>query len=148
MIFNDKIYTHFKLIEAEWCKHESVQHIYIALDNGSSPIRRPGIIWTNAVTSSIRPKGKYFSEFLFKIQKVSFQGNAPEIVVCEMAVILSRPQCVNSSPPCAAYKRQWTGSALVQVIVYHLFGTKPLPNQCWLIVNLAIGNKFQWNSKL
>ena len=93
-----KIYAHFKLIEAAWCKHESVQHIHIALDNGSSPIRRPGIIWTNAVTSSIRPKGKYFSEFLFKIQKVSFQGNAPEVVVCEMAVILSRPQCVNSSP--------------------------------------------------
>ena len=27
----------------------------------------------------------------------------------------------------AAYMRQWTGSALVQVMVWRLFGVKPLP---------------------
>ena len=32
-----------------------------------------------------------------------------------------------SSPPTAAYMRQWTGSALVQVMACHLFGPKPLP---------------------
>ena len=34
---------------------------------------------------------------------------------------------VNSSPPCAAYLRQWTGSALAQVMTCRLFGAKPLP---------------------
>ena len=29
---------------------------------------------------------------------------------------------VNSSPPCAAYKRQWNGRALVQIMAYGLFG--------------------------
>ena len=38
--------------------------------------------------------------------------NALEHVVCEMASILSRPQCVNASPPSAAYMRKWTGSLL------------------------------------
>ena len=33
----------------------------------------------------------------------------------------------NSSPPSAAYMRQWTGSALVQVMACRLFGAKPLP---------------------
>ena len=34
--------------------------------------------------------------------------------------------CINSSPPSAAYMRQWTGSALVQVMACRLFGA-------WLI---------------
>ena len=33
---------------------------------------------------------------------------------------------LNSSPPSAAYVHQWTGSALVQITAYRLFGTKPL----------------------
>ena len=33
---------------------------------------------------------------------------------------------VNSSPPSAAYMRQWTGSALAQIMACRLFGTKPL----------------------
>ena len=33
----------------------------------------------------------------------------------------------NSSPPSAAYMRQWTGSSLVQVMACRLFGAKPLP---------------------
>ena len=33
---------------------------------------------------------------------------------------------VNSSPPSAAYMRQWIGSALVQIMACHLFGAKPL----------------------
>ena len=31
------------------------------------------------------------------------------------------------SPPSAAYMRQWTGSALLQVMACRLFGDKPLP---------------------
>ena len=33
----------------------------------------------------------------------------------------------NSSPPGAAYMRQWTGSALVQIMACRLVGAKPLP---------------------
>ena len=32
----------------------------------------------------------------------------------------------NSSPPSAAYMRQWIGSALVQMMAWRLFGAKPL----------------------
>ena len=52
----------------------------------------------------------------------------------------------NSSPPSAAYMRHWIRSALIQVIACRLFGAKPLPDQCWPIVNWTLGNKFQWNS--
>ena len=33
----------------------------------------------------------------------------------------------NSSSPIATYMRQWTGSALIQVMACRLFGAKPLP---------------------
>ena len=33
----------------------------------------------------------------------------------------------NSSPPRAAYMRQWTRPAFVQVMACRLFGAKPLP---------------------
>ena len=36
---------------------------------------------------------------------------------------------VNLSPPSAVYMRQWTGSALFQIMTCHLFGAKPLPEQ-------------------
>ena len=68
--------------------------------------------------------------------------------LCKMAAILSLPECVNSSPPSAAYMRQWTGSALVEIIpvVYsapnHYLN---MLNQCWNIVNLTLRNKLQWN---
>ena len=32
---------------------------------------------------------------------------------------------INSSPPNAAYMRQWTGSAVVQMMAYRLIGAKP-----------------------
>ena len=40
---------------------------------------------------------------------------------------------INSSPPSAAYIRQWIGSALVQIIACPLFGAKPLskPKLCY-----------------
>ena len=42
-------------------------------------------------------------------------------------ICVTRSQWVNSSPPSAAYMRQWTGSSLVQVMACRLFGAKPLP---------------------
>ena len=49
-------------------------------------------------------------------------------------------------PPCAAYMRQWNGSALVQVWLVACSVANYYPNQCWLIFNWIPGNKFQWNS--
>ena len=87
---------------------------------------------------------------------IFIQENALGNFVCEMAAILSRPQCVNSwlmyctissvkdyqnwwsdvvrwktgnvnsSPPSDAYLCQWIVSALVQIVVCRLFGAKPL----------------------
>ena len=77
--------------------HISVGKItIIGSDNGSSPARRQAIIWTNAGILLIGPLGTNFSDILIGIQTFSFTKNALENVVCEMASILSRPQCVNS----------------------------------------------------
>ena len=43
-----------------------------------------------------------------------------------MHICVTWLQCVNSSPPCAAYMHQWTGSALVQIMACRLDGAKPL----------------------
>ena len=67
--------------------------IIIGLDNGLSPGRRQVIIWTNAGILLIGPSGTNFSEILIEIL-IFIQENAFESV-CEMAAILSRPQCAN-----------------------------------------------------
>ena len=64
----------------------------IGSDNGLSPGRRQAIIWTNAGLLLIGPLETNFSEILI------IQENAFESVVCEMASILSRPQCVKRYP--------------------------------------------------
>ena len=48
---------------------------------------------------------------------------------------------INSSPPSTAYIRQWTGSALVQIMARRLFGAKPL-NQCWVNINWTLRKNF------
>ena len=65
----------------------------IVSDNGLSPGRRQAIIYINAGILLIGPLGTNFSEILIAIQTFSFK-NALEHVVCEMASILSRSQCV------------------------------------------------------
>ena len=79
----------------------------IGSDNGLSPGRRQAIIWTNAGILLIRPLGTNFNE------------NASENVVCEIAFILSRPQCVKSH-----------GSKLIPVIA-----NKAMVPLSWLEVN-------------
>ena len=64
----------------------------IGSDKGLSPRRCQAIIWTNGGLSLIGPLGTKPSEILTFIQE-----NAFERVVCELAAILSRPQCVNVS---------------------------------------------------
>ena len=66
----------------------------IGSDNGLSPGRRQAIIWTNAGILLMGPLGTNFSENLIAILTFSFTKNAIESVICEMAAILSWPQCV------------------------------------------------------
>ena len=65
----------------------------IGSDNGLSPDRCQVIIGTSAGILLIWPLATNFSDELIEI---CIQQNAFENVVCEMASILSRPQCVNS----------------------------------------------------
>ena len=58
--------------------------------------RRQAIIWTNAGIWLIGPHETNFSEILIEILTIFIHENEFESVVCEMAAILSRPQCVNN----------------------------------------------------
>ena len=68
----------------------------IGSDNSLSPGRRQAIIWTNAGILLMRPLGTNFNEMLIEILTFSFMKMRFKSVVCEMASILSRPQCVNT----------------------------------------------------
>ena len=54
---------------------------------------------------------------------VSFRSSKYEWISCKHA---KKQIWNNSSPPSAAYMRQWIGSALVQIMACRLIGTKPL----------------------
>ena len=64
----------------------------IGSDTGLSPGRRQAIIWTNTGILLIGPLGTNFN----RNSNIFIQENAFENVVCEMASILSRPQCVDT----------------------------------------------------
>ena len=66
----------------------------IGSDNGLLPRRCQGIMWTNDGILLIWPLGTKFSEILLKI---FIKENAFKNDVCEVAVILSHPQCVKST---------------------------------------------------
>ena len=92
----------------------------ICSDNDLSPDRRQAIIGTNAGILLIGPLGN-FNEIRIGIQTYSFKN-------CEMASILSRPQCVNeimhksNALPCS---------------VYHFFQDYCVKNfvcRCWIFI--------------
>ena len=64
----------------------------IGSDNGLSPDRRQAIIWTNAGILLIRIVGLQWN--LKQNSCIFIKKNAFENVVCEIASILSRSQCV------------------------------------------------------
>ena len=82
------------LIEAEWRIYALATQAIIGSDNGLSPVRHQTINWTNAGILSIEPLGTNVSEILIEIQIFSFKKMHFENIVCEMASIVSRPQCV------------------------------------------------------
>ena len=69
----------------------------IGSDNGLSPERCQGIIWTNAgilLIGTLALRNKLQWNFN-RNSNIFIQENAFESVVCETAAILSLPQCVN-----------------------------------------------------
>ena len=53
---------------------------------------------------------------------------------------------VNSSPPSAAYMRQWIGSVLVEVMSCRLLGGQAITSTNATLLSIGLfGNKFQWN---
>ena len=66
----------------------------ISSDNGLSPGRRQAIIGTNAGILLIGNLRKKLQWNLNRNSYIIIQENALEKVVCKMAAILSRPQCV------------------------------------------------------
>ena len=56
------------------------------------------------------------------LQRTNNISNLHITVLCQGKILIK----LNSSPPSAAYMRQWIGSALVQIMACRLFGAKPL----------------------
>ena len=71
--------------------------IIIGSDNGLSPGRRQGIIWTNVGLLLIEPLGTLQWNFN-RNSYIFIQENTIENVVCEKASILSRSQCIKVVP--------------------------------------------------
>ena len=67
---------------------------YVSIDNGLSPVRHQAIIWTSVDLLSIRPSSTNLSENWIEMQWLSLK-NASENIVCKIAIIWSRPQCVD-----------------------------------------------------
>ena len=66
----------------------------IGSDNGLLPDWRQAIIWTNVGMLLIGTLGTNFSKNFNQNPNIFIWENAFESVICEMAAILSGPQCV------------------------------------------------------
>ena len=68
----------------------------IGSDNGLSPGQRQAIIWINAGILLIEPFWNNLQWNINHNSNIFIQENALENVICEMASMLSRPQCVKT----------------------------------------------------
>ena len=99
-----------------FCTHICVGNLsIIGPDNGLSPGRRQSIISTNARILFMVPWGTNRWNFN-RSSSIFIQENTFENVVCEMASILSRPQCVKTTP-----KPAFLYSARVLFSQFHRF---------------------------
>ena len=75
------------------------------------------------------------------------QSQLPKYLLSRVCTTIN----INSSSHSAAYMRRWIGSALLQIMVCRLFGTKPLSEQTFRYSQelspgpLEYMNKLQWN---
>ena len=100
------------------------------LDNGLAPKKRPAIIWTNGGIV-------YWRIFaLLGLKELTHHFAHVHAMFDD--------DFFNPSPPSATYMRQWTGSALVQIMLCRLLGASYHVNQCCVVVNWTLMNKLQW----
>ena len=106
----------------------------VGSDNGLAPGRRQAIIWADAGILSSWPLDTNFCETLTEIHTFSLiKMYLKMLCQCEMAAILSRPQCVNAS-------MDWI---IISSGIY--LPERHYLNTCWL-VNYVYKNNFQWNT--
>ena len=130
----------------------------IGSDNGLSPGRRHAIIWTNArillIDSNLRNKLQWNprrNSFIFIIENVF------ENVVCEMASIWSRPQCVNQGVETSQrmFKMRpgahfWVARSFEAfesghwAIAFPLFYSLLLPENDWRALRFVLGGTCRW----
>ena len=74
---------------------------------------------------------KLFSkiERLPRIKQIAVGGGQHMVALAYNGTVRKKTMPFNSSPPSAAYMRQWIGSALVQLMACRLFGAKPFSKQ-------------------
>ena len=90
------------MVTPAWTHWGRVTHVcvskltIIGSDNGLAPGRRQTIIWTNDGILLIGPLGKKIQWKFNRNSNIFIQENAIESVICKMAAIFSRPQCVNT----------------------------------------------------
>ena len=110
----------------------------IGSDNGLSPGRRWAVIWTNAGILFVGPFWTNLSDTITEIQTFFTDENVVENVVCEMAAIFSRTQCVRlvcyhphiASVPVDVFfyfVYQPTGAVLQVPLAYNVIQKKTLP---------------------
>ena len=87
-------------------------------DNGLLPIRRLAIIWSNAGILLFGPIEKKPQWNYNRNSKIFTQENVFESVVCEMAAILSRPQCVNKQMSMPGAPQMWCWSVPIFTLFY------------------------------
>ena len=119
--WHDESITHWGLV-----RHICVTKLgHHWIRTGLSPVRRIAITWTNVDLSSWVFRGIHLRANLQELMSTLYMT----LKITNFMITVACPwgQWVNSSPPSAAYTRQWTGSALVPVMACRLFGAHPLP---------------------
>ena len=97
---------------SKWLIYASVTLAIIVSDNGLLPGRHQAIIWTNAEILLIGPLGGNFSDIFNRNIYIFIQESALENVVWDIAVILSRPQCVNSRTGFVVELNDWRNTSV------------------------------------
>ena len=105
----------------------------IASNNGLSPGRQQAIIWNNAgnfVNWTLRNKLQWNFN---RNSHIFIEENTFENVVCEMSVILSRPQCVNVSISLVLFWCSFPRCSATRCCATHEINTNKLSGNAWWI---------------
>ena len=88
------------------------------------------IQWHNLYNSVafIKCSDKSGVKYWVRVKLVALIGEGPELYSLSNTKVelIGRDACELSSPPCFAYMRQWSRSALDKIMARCLFGAKPL----------------------